>query len=108
RYNAQYERCQEPAPKAQLEEALRKVTGRTWHLRVELETGSPGAASPAPVAEDPETPQSRSRRQRTEAMQTPLLKRAVDTLEPQMIHMDEGFGGAPTAGPGQTVPVEES
>jgi hypothetical protein len=75
------------------QEALRKITGQVWNLRVELV--SEATALPASVAEA-ENSQSRSRRQRTEAMQLPLVKRAFEVLGAQFVHLDEGFGAAPS------------
>jgi DNA polymerase-3 subunit gamma/tau len=92
-YNQHLEYCREPKSVARIEEAIRKVTGQTWSVRVES-VSSTAAALPAPAAEM-ENSQSRSRRQRTEAMQAPLVKRAFELLGAQFVQMDEGFGAAP-------------
>lgn len=97
-YNTQRDYCQEPASVARVEEALKKVTGQACQFRVE---SVGGAAAPAAgdAAEATGTPPSRYRRQRAEAAQEPLLKRAIDSLGAQIVQVDEGFGGAPaTAG----------
>jgi hypothetical protein len=77
------------------------MTGQSCQLRVEGVSGSPPGESPE-AADDPANPPSRYRRQRAEAVQEPLLKRAIDVLGAQIVHLDEGFGTAPTAagGPG--------
>ena len=96
RYNQAREFCQEPGRVARLEELLRRLTGQSCQLRVEAVSGSPPGASPA-AADDPANPPSRYRRQRAEAVQEPLLKRAIDVLGAQVVHLDDGFGAAPTA-----------
>ena len=55
---------------------------------------------PAPETENS---QSRYRRQRAEAGQAPLIKRAVELLGAQILHVDDGFGALPA-----TVPEPES
>ena len=92
-YNQHLEYCREPNSVARIEEAIRKVTGQTWNIRVES-VNSDTAALPAPAVEM-ENSQSRYRRQRTEAMQAPLVKRAFELLGAQFVQMDEGFGAAP-------------
>jgi DNA polymerase-3 subunit gamma/tau len=97
RYNLQYEHCREPTFQSRIEEALRKVTGQAWNLRVE--SGGNGAAALPASAAETENSQSRYRRQRTEVMQMPLVKRAFDLMGAQIVQMDEGFGAAPPVPP---------
>ena len=78
RYNRQQEHCQEPARVERIEEALRKLTGQAWDIR--FESVSNDAAAPAVAVADADKSPSRYRRQRAEAMQEPLLKRASETL----------------------------
>lgn len=89
-YNHQREYCQEPTRLARVEELLKKLTGQAWHLRVE-----PGSAAstvaPPPVPET-ENALTRYRRQRAEAVQEPLVKRAIEKLGAQIVRVDEGFG----------------
>lgn len=88
-YNSQREYCQEPARLARIEEAFRKVTGRPWTVRIE----GPAPVLMAAQAEEAGSPApSRYRQQRTEAIQEPLVKRAIEVLGAQIIHVDEGFG----------------
>jgi hypothetical protein len=77
---------------------LRKITGRPCQVRVEY-VGNGAAANPAEAAADAGQQPSRYRRQRAEALQEPLLKRAIDVLGAQVIHVDDGFGAAPAAVP---------
>jgi hypothetical protein len=91
RYNAEREDCSVPSRVQRIEESLRKVTGHAWQLRIES-VGSGAVAAPAEAAADATTPQPRSRLKRAEAVQDPLLKRAVEVLGAQIVHMDDDFG----------------
>jgi DNA polymerase-3 subunit gamma/tau len=93
-YNSDREYCSEPTRVARLEELLRRATGQPCQVRVENAVGSALAKSPAPADELAETI-SPYRRQRAEAAQEPLLKRAIDALAAQIVQLDEGFGAAP-------------
>jgi DNA polymerase-3 subunit gamma/tau len=96
RYNSAREFCKEPSRSSRIEELLRRVTGGPWQLRIEDAGGSPGEETSSPVDDSAHSP-SRSRRQRAEAVQEPLLKRAIDVLGAQVVHLDDGFGAAPAA-----------
>jgi hypothetical protein len=98
RYNLQRDLCQEPATAARIEAALQKITGQKCQFRVES-TGGDANAAQIPAAADAASAISRNRRQRAEVEQVPLLKRAFDVLEAQIVHVDEGFGAAPVASP---------
>lgn len=91
RYNHEREHCQESTRVARIQEAIRKVTGQAWSVRVE---GASGEVS-GPQSKTAETVQpspSNYRRQRAEAAQEPLVKRVIDQLGAQIVHVDEGFG----------------
>ncbi len=92
-YNAAREYCQRPENIARVEEGLRKVTGNGCFLRIEVGGGDP-AVTKASLPEGAESSQSRYRRQRTEAMRVPLVKRAMEVLGAQLVDVDEGFGAA--------------
>jgi DNA polymerase-3 subunit gamma/tau len=92
-YNLQREYCQDPARLARTEEALRKATGHAWSIRIDLVSND--AATLSVSAADTEKSQTRYRRQRTEALQEPLVKKAAEVLGAQIVSMDEGFGAAP-------------
>jgi DNA polymerase-3 subunit gamma/tau len=94
-YNHEREHCQAPGSQARVEEALRKITGHSWSVRIES-VSSAAAALPA-SAEATESSPSRYRRQRTEAMKVPLVKRAFELLGAQLVQVDDGFGAAPSA-----------
>ncbi len=94
RYNRACEYCREPGRLARIEEVLRRVSGQPWQVRVEAVGGPTIDGSNA--ADDSASQPSRYRRQRAEAVQEPLLKRAIDVLGAQLVHLDEGFGAAPT------------
>jgi DNA polymerase-3 subunit gamma/tau len=95
RYNRAQEFCQEPARVARIEELLRRVTGQACQLRIETASGSSQVETTS-AADDPANLPTRQRRQRAEAVQEPLLKRAIDVLGAQVVHLDDGFGAAPT------------
>lgn len=93
-YNVEREHCQEPARASQVENALKKLTGKPWNVRFEAVPGAT-AAAPPPAADADKTP-SRYRRQRAEASQEPLVKRAIEQLGAQIVQVDDGFGAAPS------------
>jgi DNA polymerase-3 subunit gamma/tau len=95
-YNQSREHCQEPTRLARVEEALRKLTGRSWILRVETRN-SPGAGPKGTVAEAEAASGVRPRRdERAEAEKDPLVKRALEVLGASLVRVDEGFGSAPS------------
>jgi len=78
---------------ARIEQLLQKITGQACSLRIESSSGPISAeSSSGQIAEEPETSQSRSRRSRAEAMQQPLVTRAMELLGAQIVQMDDGFG----------------
>jgi len=82
---------------ARIEQLLHKITGQACSLRIESSSGPISAEnSSGAIAEEPETSQSRSRRSRAEAMQQPLVTRAMEVLGAQIVQMDDGFGSAPS------------
>jgi DNA polymerase-3 subunit gamma/tau len=101
-YNAQRERCSLPPNVEQVERALRSVTGQACNLRIESAAGAKASTTQQP-SEEAETSPSRYRRQRSEAMKEPLIRRAVEVLGAQLVTMDEGFGTSPAA---SSEPVE--
>ena len=90
-YNHEREYCQQAASVARLEEGLRRLTGLTWAVRIESGTGE-AAPLPSMTAAESENTLSRYRRQRTEAMREPLVKRAMEVLAAQIVDVEEGFG----------------
>jgi hypothetical protein len=93
-----------------MEELLRRITGHECHVRVDSVAGGTPLKPPQPASE-PVPSISPYRRQRAEASQEPLLKRAIDLLGAQIVQMDDGFGAAPMAAPGggdETPDLEEA
>jgi DNA polymerase-3 subunit gamma/tau len=104
RYNAERDYCSEPSRVQRIEDLLRKVTGHACQLRIEsVGSGAVTASPEAAVEATNSLPRSRSKR--AEAVQDPLLKRAVDVLGAQVVHLDDDFGAAP-ADPGPTDALE--
>jgi DNA polymerase-3 subunit gamma/tau len=95
-YNSDREHCQQPANIARVEEVLRKLTGQSISLRIELASGDARTPQSNP-RDDADSSPSRYRRQRSEAMKDPLVKRAMEVLGAQMVEVDDGFGSAPVA-----------
>jgi len=91
RYNHERDYCQLSSSVARIQEAIRKVTGLDWNIRVETVSGE-SAVSPAKTAQD--TMPSSYRRQRADASQEPLVKRALELMAAQIVHVDDGFGAA--------------
>jgi DNA polymerase-3 subunit gamma/tau len=88
-YNREQEHCQESARLSRIEEAVRKVTGQVWVVRIESSETAPEArALAAATAKSP----ARYRRQRAEVLQEPLVKRAAELFGAQIVHMDDDFG----------------
>ncbi len=94
RYNHEREFCQEPARVQRVEDLLRRIVGQPCQLRVES-VGNGAEPEPAETATDAANSQPRSRSNWAERVQDPLLKRAVDVLGAQPLHVDDGFGAAP-------------
>jgi DNA polymerase-3 subunit gamma/tau len=88
-YNREQEHCQDSARLSRIEEAVRKVTGQVWAVRIEASGNA--AAAPAQATAIGKSP-SRYRRQRAEALQEPLVKRAAELFGAQIVHMDDDFG----------------
>jgi len=95
-YNTEREHCSDPTRVGRLEEVLRRITGQECQVRVENSVGSALVKSLA-LADVPQESISPYRRQRAEASQEPLLKRAIETLGAQIVQVDDGFGAAPEA-----------
>ena len=80
---------------ARIEEVLRKTMGQKCQFRVEALSGADSAAQVQ--AGETATKPSGYRRQRAEVVKEPLLKRALDVLEAQIVRVDDGFAAAPAA-----------
>jgi DNA polymerase-3 subunit gamma/tau len=106
-YNHSREHCQDPTRVAQVEAALRTITGRPWSFRVEA-LGAAAAAPLAPPGAPAEQTPSRPRRNpRDEAEKLPLIQRAREVLGATVQRVDEGFGEAPEPpGPGPATQQE--
>jgi DNA polymerase-3 subunit gamma/tau len=85
-YTREKQACEDPDRLGRLEAALQRLTGRAVAIRFEL-VDSPARALPAAGPEEP-----RGRRQRRDAWQEPLVRRAMETLGASLIRLDEGFG----------------
>jgi len=91
--------------------SIRKVIGPSVTLRIENGSVSPASSAPtsagaqpseqATQATEPETAGTRLKRQRGELNQLPLVKKALDVLGAQVIHLDEDFATASAPPPAE-------
>ncbi|MFO0926358.1 MAG: hypothetical protein U0736_04875 [Gemmataceae bacterium] len=92
-YNQAAEFVQRPDRLARIEEALRRLTAKSWTIRVEV---APQSATPLEPAERTPKVGSRARgNAREEAEKVPLVRRAVEVLGAAVQRVDDGFGEAP-------------
>ena len=91
---------------AQVEAALRTLTGRPWSFRVETLSAAAAPLTPpgAPAAETTARPR---RNPRDEAEKLPLIQRAREVLGATVQRVDEGFGEAPEPPAGRPATPEE-
>ena len=96
-YNQACQYCADLDRVGRVEQALAKITGRSWTLRVETNPSTvadgPGVPSPA-VHGAPARPRRNSR---DEAEKLPLIRRVLESLGAQVVRVDEGFGSSPEA-----------
>ena len=87
-YNQQCANCSEPARQQRIHDAIRRITGETWTIRVEQrpEASPPGNGPPA-IAASPAT-----------AIVDPLIGQLMSALDARLLKRDDGFG-APAAAP---------
>jgi DNA polymerase-3 subunit gamma/tau len=91
-YNKEREFCSDPAQLGRVEDALRRITGRSCSVRIE---SSAGAAAAGPVPEAENVPPAQPRRNaRDEAEKEPLIQRAVEVLGAQILRAPDGYGAA--------------
>jgi DNA polymerase-3 subunit gamma/tau len=96
RYAPDYDFCREPTSVQRVEAALRRAAGQDWTLRVELD---PTAPSEGGEATPPRTPPASLRERQREALELPVLKRAVDLFGATLMSMDPEFGVGRQADP---------
>ena len=79
------EHCSDPVRLQRVLDALKRVTGEAWDLRLETAPGRNGQtapASPPPVPTAGPPP----------ALAHPLVQRALDVLDAKLLQVDDGFG----------------
>jgi DNA polymerase-3 subunit gamma/tau len=92
-YNQECDYCQTPERLARVQEALLRVTGKPWTVRLEKASSSSSPAT-AIVTEASKGTASAARPRRNvreEAEKVPLVKRAVEVLGASIQRVDEGF-----------------
>jgi DNA polymerase-3 subunit gamma/tau len=89
-YNQAREHCQESTRLKRVEDALRNATGQSWQLRIEGSSVAPLAVA----VPSPPPPPSPRRSAKDEAEKEPVLRRAMELLEAQVVRVDDGFAAA--------------
>ncbi|MBM4068337.1 MAG: DNA polymerase III subunit gamma/tau [Planctomycetes bacterium] len=97
-YNLDENHYLDPTRVSRLEELLGKLTGRPCKVRIEASSPNASQAAvsreAAAVSETATSSPTSFRRSRQEAMQVPLVTRAMEVLGAQIVQIDEGFGVA--------------
>jgi DNA polymerase-3 subunit gamma/tau len=83
-YNRQREYCSEPARLDRVHDALSKITGSNWRVRIESVRGENGQAAPAPKPQANPEPH-------------PLFRQAEQILSAKLVQIDDRFGVATVA-----------
>ena len=99
-YNRACDNCKMSGNVTRIEDALKKVTGQAWSLRIEIETTPTmdvvGTVSDAPAPETALVLRPPRRNPREEAEKVPLVKYALEKLSAQLAQpLPEGFGTKP-------------
>jgi DNA polymerase III subunit gamma/tau len=87
-YNQSREFCQESARLSGIEDALRRVSGQSWKLRLETLPGNGDVPADQPVPASEVRPR---RSDKEAAAQVPVVRRAIDLLGGEVWRVDEGF-----------------
>jgi DNA polymerase-3 subunit gamma/tau len=82
-YNRQCEFCSDPSRLNRVLDALERLTGRSWELRLEVAAETNGTP-PNPVPAAPAQP----------ATHHPLVQSAIDLLGSRLLKVEDGFGQA--------------
>jgi DNA polymerase III subunit gamma/tau len=96
-YNRQSEFCSDPARLNRVLDAIERLTGQSWDLRVELAPGRNGHARPGAATLAPLLP----------AEQHPLVKSAIELLGAKLLKVDDGFGQPVAGDDGNAAPEPE-
>lgn len=95
-YNHERDHCQRPETTGKIADVLRKLTGRAWNLRIDSASG-PAVPKVAKPPDQAEPVAVRPRSARAEIEKVPLVKKALEVLDAQVLRVDEGFGAASEA-----------
>lgn len=83
-YNQAYQNCTDPGRQQRIRDAVHRLTGETWTIRVEL-VNDPHAVNGAPVTADAA---SAAR----PAGSLPLVENLIAALDARLLRTDTGFG----------------
>jgi hypothetical protein len=81
-YNRQREYCSDPVRLDRVHDALRRITGRDWKVRIESVRGENGRVAPPPELKTPAAA----------AEPHPLFRQAEQVLGAKLIQIDDRFG----------------
>jgi DNA polymerase-3 subunit gamma/tau len=99
RYTSESDFASEPGSIDEIQKSLKTVTGENWMVRVEQELALVQSEPDAKTQEQPNKPVTYKERSQ-EALQIPLMSRAVDKLGARLLKMDDGFGTIVVSQPG--------
>jgi DNA polymerase-3 subunit gamma/tau len=80
-YSQQRDYCTDPPRLQRVLDALKRVTGQEWTLRLETRPARNGPTAPSPAAPRP-----------LEPTRHPLVQRVADVLDAKLVQLDDGFG----------------
>ena len=92
-YNLSSDQYLDNSRLAKVEETLGRIVGQACSIRLEI--AGPGNGEQAPRTSDPSpalAATTKKQRQRSEIAQVPLVGKAMDVLDSQIVQMDEDFG----------------
>lgn len=95
-YNQAMELCQEPGRTNRIQEVLLKLTAQPWQVRMVLgsasSSGTPSRIPAQVVEQEPPKPRENTK---LIAEKDPLVQRALEVFNAQIVRADQGFGVYP-------------
>jgi hypothetical protein len=86
-YNRQYETCSESSRQQKIQDALRRITGESWTVRLELSVDgrSESKEVPASILAPGKSPVT---------VTDPMIEAIQSSLDARVMRVDDGFGQA--------------
>ena len=101
-YDSAYDLCRSEESQRSISKALQSVTGKEWHLNLELLADSDTSAPTGTIADVVPTTWTRN-----SVSELPLMQRASKVLDAQLINMDDGFDPTTGADWSESQPLDE-